>query len=117
MIEHDKGMALLYTIVEWRKYNKPRAWIARELGLTDRDVTDVLRVYGDTKPDHISLEKYDRLSKLVLEGCSLTEIRRTLGADPRTTRRWFPNAGWGSGGAGASLMRRGNDILEELELK
>lgn len=110
-VSYDRGMNTLYAIVEWRKLRKPRSWIARELDLTLRDVTDVLRVYGDTKRDHISLEKYDRMRDMVLEDCSQNEIMRTLNTDARTIRRWFPYVGWSRGGDGAAMMKKAREVL------
>lgn len=107
----------LITILEWRRFRKPRAWIAREMGLRIEEVQAVLRVAKDTERDNISLERYDAIEKLVNEACSLSEIRRTLGSDARTVKRWFPNAGWSVGGEGAAMMKKGREILEEASIK
>lgn len=115
---NDKRMTELnirpiYTILEWRKLNKPKRWIAREMGLPEADVNAVLRVCGDTRRDGISLEQYDRIQALVNEEASLNDICRTTGCDWRTAKKWFPSAGWQTrGGKGASMMARANRLYE-----
>jgi hypothetical protein len=107
----------LIAILEWRKFRRPRAWIAREMGLRYEDVQAVLRVAKDTERDNIALAQYDAIEKMVNQACSLSEIRRTLGSDARTVKRWFPNAGWSVGGEGAAMMKKGREILEEASIK
>lgn len=36
-------------------------------------------------------ERWELLQQMVAEGCSLNEIRRTLGVDYRQVKRWFPD--------------------------
>lgn len=63
-------------------------------------------------------EKYAEMGRLVADGASLNEIMNSTGSDHHTIKRYFPNAGWGSrGGRGASMVRKGNELLDGLELK
>lgn len=90
---------ILVRVVSWRRRNKPVAWIARKEGLDARDVRTLLRIAGD--PDwmktEVSLDKYDQMEYLVLQGASLSDIMRTLGVAHATIKRWFPDAGWMAG--------------------
>lgn len=52
------------------------------------------------------------LERAVRDGWSLQEIRRTLGVDHRTAKKYFPDAGWTVGGKGASMMASANRILK-----
>lgn len=92
---------ILLRVVEWRRRNKPLAWIARQEGLDVKDVRAVLRIAGDptvkAQGTEISLDKYDQIEYLVNQNASITEIMRTTGAQHATIKRWFPNAGWKKG--------------------
>ena len=61
--------------------------------------------------------KYLRLKALVDSGASLNEIRRTVGTDYRTIRRWFPGyKGLSVGGGGeAQVIRQVNQDLQRLD--
>lgn len=110
---------ILLRVVEWRRLNKPLAWIARQEGLDVKDVRAVLRIAGDptikARGTEISLDKYDRIEYLVNQNTSITEIMRTTGAQHATIKRWFPNAGWKKGSKewkeSAALARK----MRELE--
>lgn len=89
--------------------NRPRAWIRRELGVPPVAVRVVARDLGYSPRARTwmgSLEDYDALERAVQEGWPLNEITRTFGYDYRTTKRWFPDAGWDVGGG--NLVREGN---------
>lgn len=64
-----------------------------------------------------SEERWLRLEALVESGASLNEIRRTLGTDPRTVRKWFPDyRPFPVGGAGvAAEIRKVNQDLKRLD--
>jgi len=95
----------LVRVVFWRERNKPIAWIAREEGLDTKDVRAVLRVAGDSVPkSEIALDKYDQMSYLVEQGCSINELMRTFGSNQATIKRWFPGAG----------VKRGSEEHKEL---
>ena len=65
-------------------------------------------------------ERFQRLKNLVEDGVSLNEIRRTLGVDHRTVKRYFPNyrpfrpGGWKNEGG---EIRETNRKLREFERK
>lgn len=61
-------------------------------------------------------EKYREIGTLVAEGASLNEIMRTTGSDPRTVKKYFPNAGWSAGGGDkAAQARSGRQDLQRLD--
>lgn len=67
----------------------------------------------DTDPD-----KFKLIGRMVADGASLNEIMRSAGVDHRTIKTYFPNAGWQKrGGKGSRLVRKGNELLDGLELK
>ena len=42
-------------------------------------------------PERYAAHRSPLLAQMVEEGCSLMEIQRTLGVDPRTVKRHFPD--------------------------
>lgn len=87
MIDRDRVTRILDLAAEPR----PANWIVRETGYSRKDVNAVLKVAGvSVGGADLDLSKYDWLEKMVEDGASIQEIRRTLGVDPRTVRRWFP---------------------------
>lgn len=57
-------------------------------------------------------ERLRRIGLMVADGASLNEIARTEHTDPRTIKKYFPKAGWGSpGGVGSALMKKARDVL------
>ena len=64
-----------------------------------------------------SVESYQRLSRLVGSGASLSEIRKTMGTDPRTVRKWFPDYRvFPVGGGGeAEIIRQVNQDLKRID--
>lgn len=61
-------------------------------------------------------EKYREIGRMVAEGASLNEILRSTGSDPRTVKKYFPNAGWAAGGAGKSAqVKRANEELRKMD--
>lgn len=71
---------------------------------------------GGVSLDKASPEKYKEIGRMVAEGASLNEIRRTTGSDPRTIKKYFPNAGWNHGGGGqAADAREANRKLGDLD--
>lgn len=61
-------------------------------------------------------EKYREIGRMVAEGASLNEILRSTGSDPRTVKKYFPNAGWSVGGAGkAAEAKRVNGELRRMD--
>lgn len=72
---------------------------------------------GGLTLDKLDPEKFKRMGQMVAEGCSLTEIMRTLKVDHRTIKRHFPKAGWGKGGAGkAAESREAKRKLRDLDI-
>lgn len=62
-------------------------------------------------------ERWLALTAMVDAGASLNEIRRTLGVDHRTVKRWFPDyKPFEVGGGGdAAIIRETNRQLREFE--
>lgn len=115
-----QGLELLAAVWEHRQNNRPRHWIARELGVDYDGVCAVLRLAGDTKRERpMRLDRYDALCRAVEDGWSLSEIRKTLSFDYRTVRRWFPDYNPNPQGfsAHSRMVRKGNELLDGLELK
>lgn len=88
----SKAVKKLYRIVAHHENRRPRAWIAREEGITASQVTAVLKVAGYDPRDKMPLDTYDMIDYLVGQGASLSEIGRTVGADSRTVKKWFPHS-------------------------
>lgn len=61
-------------------------------------------------------ERWLALNALVESGASLNEIRRVLGMDPRTVKRWFPDykPHEVGGGGDAAIIRETNRQLREF---
>ncbi len=106
----------LHRIVAAYEQNRPRSWIARAEGVSVSDVTTVLRVAGvEAIPDRITLDRYDMMEYLVNQGASLSEIHRTIKADSRTVKRWFPHAGYRLGSEEHKEAIRLGMKMRELE--
>lgn len=115
-----QGLELLKAVWDHRQNNRPRNWIAREVNVPYEDVCAVLRAAGDTTRDSkLTLERYDALCAAVEDEWSLSEIRKTLGFDHRTVHRWFPDYNPNPQGfsAHSRMVRKGNELLNGLELK
>jgi hypothetical protein len=111
-------MSKFHGVIKWRIAHKPVGWIARELGITLRDVNTILRLAGSpVKGSEISAERYDELQAFVEQGVSISEIMRTTGCDSRTIARWFPGyAPFPVGGGGeASIIRQVNQELRRID--
>ena len=61
-------------------------------------------------------ERWLQLNALVNAGASFSEIRRVMGTDPRTVKKWFPNYHpYPVGGGGeAAEIRETNRRLQEF---
>lgn len=114
------------------RYHQAEEMVAR--GATIREIQQTLKMDYDTIKRHfpnagktvgsnggLTLDKLDpdkfkRMGQMVAEGCSLTEIKRTLHVDHRTIKLHFPKAGWAVGGSGRSAaLREANRKLEDLD--
>lgn len=110
---------LLVRVVSWREIPKPVEWIAREEGLDTKDVRAILRIAGDSKwaTREIRLDKYDLVEYLVNQRASMTDIMRTTGADSRTVKRWFPEAGWKAGSEERREALKMSAAMQEFDRK
>lgn len=81
--------------------NRPRQWVAREMGLSEEEVHEICRFLGFGRRHHmlrLSLEEYDQIENAIEEQWSSREIMRTFNISATALRRWFPYyRGWGPG--------------------
>lgn len=114
------GRDLLNAVVDMWEQNRPTKWIARSTGVATADVATILRAAG-LKPRDVNyrtLEKYDRMESMILDGASHSEIARTLKCDHRTIKTWFPGTEWSAGGwadTGAAMIREVNRKLRAMD--
>ena len=71
------------------------AWVAREFGFTNLQVSHLTGLLGlqgkRSSPGTQSLDKYDQVEQAILEGWPIGEIEKTFGVHRDTINRWFPD--------------------------
>src|SRR5690625_7263475 len=71
------------------------AWVAREFGFTNLQVSHMTGLLGlqgkRSSPGTQSLDKYDQVEQAILEGWPIGEIEKTFGVHRDTINRWFPD--------------------------
>src|SRR5690625_7146371 len=71
------------------------AWVAREFGFTNLQVSHMTGLLGlqgkRSSPGTQSLDKYDQVEQAILEGWPTGEIEKTFGVHRDTINTWFPD--------------------------
>lgn len=84
-------------VVELTRQGYSAPAIAQFLGITKRSVVRIRSDMGIARepsgPPLTNAEK-DRAALLLGDGCSYTDVGRTLGRHPRSIARHFPGMGW-----------------------
>ena len=87
-----------------------------DYGFSVDDAVVMLEWAGYTVKPPSQHPKHREIEALVRQGASLNEIRKTTGADPRTVKRYFPEAGWDVGGGGeAAEIKKANAMLRRID--
>ena len=85
-------------------------------GFSVDDAVVMLEWAGYTVKPPSRHPKHKEIEALVRQGASLNEIRKTTGADPRTVKRYFPEAGWDVGGGGwAAEIKKVEEKLRRMD--
>lgn len=92
-------------VVELTRQGHSASQIAAFLHVSKRSVQRIRTEMGVAQPQHGPAMTEDELrtaAELINDGCSYSEVARTLGRNPHTIRRHFPGQGW-SVGEGARM--------------
>ena len=95
--------------------------IAETLGITARTVLRhrVAAGIAQPAPMRVTDAQWQTAERMLQDGCSLAEIARTIGADPKTIATHFPGRGWTKQQVGEwrAFMRKANRQLKAVEPK
>lgn len=106
-------------VVELTRQGYSAPAIAGFLGITKRSVVRIRAHMGIAKPPSgppLSDAEKVRAGELLADGCSYSDVGRTLGRTPNSIRRHFPGMGWEREQCGqlAFMTRKANVRLAEV---
>jgi hypothetical protein len=94
------------------------AEVAAEVGCTQRHVVRIRagRTSGSKDGRRFSLDEIFLIEAMLDDGCSYTEIGKTVGRAPNTISHRWPGHGWGftEGGEFRSFTRKLEGIIDQI---
>lgn len=115
----EKILARRERVVELTRQGYSAPAIAAFIGITKRSVVRIRSEMGIAQPPSgppLTDAEKARAAQLLADGCSYTDVGRTLGRHPHSLRRHFPGMGWERQQCGefSALMRRANEMQQRV---